>query len=648
MQRALLIGSQTYGLLGVHHDLDLMEGTLSRLGFSCTCLTDADATREGMLAGLRELIATTTSDDAALIYYSGHGGLVTNPNHRAPTRDGSPRNNAALEPRFYQYIVPTDHTRQSFRGVLSAELAAILAELSAKTANVTSILDCCHSGSMLRGEYRPKALSDKPWLFKIDKHIQWLREQGYDLSARAAYVEGNPNAIRLTACMSSESAYEHTDGSGLSGGVMTKALVEVLREILDTDGPLPTWDAIGSRVKGLVKLKFSAQNPSLAGPIGRRWLSTKSIQHTDIFTYLQTSGGEHRLKAGSLQGIRSGDRFLVMPLNAGRADRALALAEAVATVVSGHISHLRLSCLPGKTAPPSGARAFRHEVERTRLPVRLLAEVPGFREAIAVSPRLMLAADNHAPTDDLLASIVPSSVQNTVEIVDDQSRLVRLVPLPSQATEAANSGDQGSAPSIKTIVATLDQLARVQELLGLRSGQKQAELPSPPEVQWGQVVDGQTRSLPLSGALLSPRDTIYVRVTNKRRTPLYITILGVGISRSIHVLTRSQPEGIELRPSEHYTLGADEPTGQVFGIPLVWPAELPPREAQPMALVIVASDMACDLRSLESDIVAVHDLLEQAPAVVRDFGDIPPPRIRHLRYAVRKIHFSVRAPAIDA
>ena len=487
MRRALLIGSQTHGLLGVHHDLDLMDDTLSRLGFACCRLTGADATREGMLAGLHQLVDDTTNEDAALIYYSGHGGLVANPNHRTSIRDGSSNNNAPPEPRFYQYLVPTDHTRESFRGVLSAELAAILAELSAKTANVTSILDCCHSARVLRGErIRPKALPGKPWIVGIDEHIRWLREQGYDLSARAADVEGNANTVRLAACMSSESAYEYSSDDGTSGGIMTRALVQALREALDADGPLPTWHAIGNRVKGQVQQHIRAQHPSIAGPIGRRLLSTNSSQSTDIFAYSRTSGGVHRLKAGSLHGIKTGDRFLIMPLNAGRADRALALAEAIATVVSGHVTYLGLSCLPGKITPPSGARAFRHEVEQTRYPVRLLAEIPGFRESIAASPRLRLAVDEDPPADDLLATIVPSSILHTVEVLDDKSRLVRIVQLPSLPITGADSNAQGVDPSSTTIVATLEQLARVRELLDLKCGQNQAQLPSPPVVQWGQ------------------------------------------------------------------------------------------------------------------------------------------------------------------
>jgi len=627
MRRALLIGSQTHGLAGVHHDLDLVDQTLDLFGFERQRLMGADASRDGIIAGLRQLVADTEADDASLIYYSGHGGLVANPHHRAQTRNGRSANQPP-QPRFYQYIVPTDHTRENFRGVFSSELAAILSELTAKTANVTSILDCCHSGRMLRGDtFRPKALPGRPWIEGIEEHVRWLREEGYDLSARAAYVESNPNVIRLAACMSSQTAYEYTAPDGASGGVMTQALVSVLQEVHKSGGAMPTWDAIGARVKSQVQHRLKAQQPSLAGPIGRVFLSVDRVATTDIFTYSVGSDGSHTLKAGSLHGIATGDRFLIMPLNAGMPDHDLALAEAEATVVAGRVTKLKTCALPGKLPPPNGARAFRYKANLTRHPVRLDTWVAGLEPAIAEAPRLAIATDQQAP----LASVVANTGQpeSSVLILDECGRRLRMVAMDDLTV------------AIPTIIATLDQLARAHELLNLRSGQNRAKLRSQPSVEWGKVIDGELVPLPLSGAELSPNDKICVRVTNTHRGPLFISVLGIGISRSIHLLTRSEPEGIELCTSEHHCLGEDDQTGQLFGIPLVWPAHVPKHDPQPMAIVIIASDLSCDLRSLESDVLSVRQLVAEKPVVHRDFGDIPPVRARHMRYVVSRIEFMV-------
>ena len=628
MRRALLIGSQTHGLAGVHHDLHLMDEALGLFGFERTSLMGADASRDGIIAGLRQLVADTEAGDASLIYYSGHGGLVANPHNRTQTRDGAASHQPA-EPRFYQYLVPTDHTRESFRGLFSSELAAILSELTAKTTNVTSILDCCHSARMLRGDtFQPKALPGKPWIVGIEEHVRWLREQGYDLSARAAYVEGNPNVVRLAACMSSQTAYEYTTPDGASGGVMTQALVKVLQEVHKSGGALPTWDAIGARIKTQVQERLRAQQPSLAGPIGRVLLSLDSAPTTDIFTYSVSPDGSHMLKAGSLHGIAKGDRFLIMPLNAGVADHDLALAEAEAIAVTGHVSKLKASRLPGRPPPPNGARAFRYKANLTRHPVRLCARIEGLEKAIAEAPRLAVASGEQAP----IASVVtnPDDAEALIEILDESGRLVGQV-----ATDDLTV-------AITTLIATLEQLARAHELLHLKSGQNRAKLQSRPAIEWGKVVDEKVSPLPLHGAELAPGDRIYVRVTNTHRLPLYISVLGIGVSRSIHLLTQSEPEGIELCAAEHLDLGADDQTGQFFGIPVVWPPQVPKRDPQPMVIVIIASDMPCDLRSLESDVLSILQLVTERPVVHRDFGDVPPPRARSMRYVVSRIEFAVQ------
>ena len=75
-KRALLIGSQTYGLAGVNGDVALMAETLEARGFETEVRIDDDATRAGIIAAYERLIEETPSGstDPVVIYYSGHGG----------------------------------------------------------------------------------------------------------------------------------------------------------------------------------------------------------------------------------------------------------------------------------------------------------------------------------------------------------------------------------------------------------------------------------------------------------------------------------------------------------------------------------------------------------------------------------------------
>ncbi|MEZ4382260.1 MAG: caspase family protein [Nannocystaceae bacterium] len=619
MRRALLIGCQTHGLAGVHRDLDRMDQALDGFGFARTQLREADATRDGVLAGLRELIARSARDDAVMIYYSGHGGMAPNPGHSGAQ---------GLEPRVYQYIVPTDHSREAFRGILTAELSALLAELTTRTRNVTCVFDCCHAANMLRGDrsYRPRALPGRPWAVGFDAHVAWLREQGYDLSRRGEAVESNPNALRLFACKASQSAYEYTDAEGRSGGVLTEALVSVLAEAEEAGDLLPSWEAVGAAVLARVHRAPMAQHPTVVGPRRRRLfaLDAEERPDCDVFMYEQSKGNVHTLRAGHLHGVRVGERFLLMPLNAGMPDRDRAYAEAEATAVDGHRTHLTIERLPGRPPLPAGVRAFRHDARLARRLVRVSAADEALRCAVAEAPRLGLA------DDDAVALATVEAEAGALTVRDREGRRLRV----------ARAGDEAA------VVELLQQLARAQDLLELRSGRERAKLRAQPQVTWGRVVDGAASELPSGGVTLDCGERVYVRVTNTSRSPIYSSVFGVGVLRSIQLLSCAEPEGVELRPDETYVLGGDDCSGELVGLAVAWPAAVCALDTQPMALVIITIDQPTDLRALESDVLSAAQLFDERPVAHRDFV-LPPSRPRVLRYAVQQIRLSVRPPPTD-
>src|SRR3979490_713475 len=75
----------------------------------------------------------------AVVYYCGHGC------HAAIAQEG----------RSWQCIAPTDlrdGTATDWRGIPAWELSIKQSQLTAKTRNVTVILDCCHSAQLSRSE----------------------------------------------------------------------------------------------------------------------------------------------------------------------------------------------------------------------------------------------------------------------------------------------------------------------------------------------------------------------------------------------------------------------------------------------------------------------------------------------------------------
>ena len=594
MRRALLIGCQTGELVGVHHDLEIVDDALAlpAFRFERRVIQKEAATRDGILAALRRLIDDSRPEDTVLLYYSGHGGLVPNPAHRPPRGDGSPAP-ALAEPATYQYIVPNDHRADAFRGIFRAELSALVAALTAVTRNVTVVLDCCHSSGITMADprgypiYRPRGLEvpkrvPLPWAADLAAHITWLKGQGYDLSAEAGHIEGNPYAVRLAACKASQRAHEYTDRDGRSGGLLTQAFVRRLRAIDEAGGEFPDWIALGMAIDAEVREQIPGQHPEVSGPHTRRLFGVDAGDRTDIFAFAEEHG-QPRLRGGWLHGIRRGDRFFIMPLEAGRPDRALALAEAEALDVEPAHSGLRLAPFPGRPPIPAGARAFRVDARLRRHPIRVAGDDPSTHAtllaAIAASPRLR-------PADDQEPALATVRAGPALALLDAEDRPLRHPHALADAPDA-----------IPDAIAALERLARASDLETLESGTGPNNLSNPPTISWGRVRGDRLEPLAAALPILAVGERIYVTVATPPRTrPLYVSILIIEVDRAIRRLT-AEAEGAEIFPGESRTFGADA-AGQVRGVALRWSKHVPKDMHQPVTLVIVSSDLPLDLGSL--------------------------------------------------
>lgn len=243
---ALVVGSETGGLSGVDSDVDLLSDRLRRRHFDVRALTGAQASRSGILAAYEALIADCQAGDTAVVYYSGHGSRRVTPESTV------------------QFIVPTDmdqSTEDDFRGILAEELSLLQWRLTQRTANVTTILDCCHAARMSRdASLLPKA---RPCAWPTAGLLARRQAVLEHPAAAAMQGESNPLAVRLVACGPEQVAYE-TESRAFGGrhGLLTEALVLVLDGLVDDR---VTWAGMLPPIAGRVG---SIQRPQLEGPAG--------------------------------------------------------------------------------------------------------------------------------------------------------------------------------------------------------------------------------------------------------------------------------------------------------------------------------------------------------------------------------------------
>jgi len=568
-QRALVLGSQIDGLRGVDNDTRQMAEMLDARGFAVDLRIGADATRAGMLAGYDQLIAASGTGDAAVVYYCGHGYYAAVPE----------------EGRSWQCIVPTDlrhGTVTDWRGITAWELSIKQAQLTAKTRNVTVILDCCHSAQLSRSEDPigsvPRALPH-PVDTGFDHHLAGLRAN-YGAAFDAVDPVGDPHAVRVIACGQSESAFERPDAAGQYHGVFTEELIEVLRQV----GTAPaSWAAIIRAVRGRVLRQFRRQRPDIEGPIRRGPFSL--TEHDDLRDVAVTVVGERfRLSTGQLTGAAVGDLYRVLPpgspIDDPVDDDASALAHLEITEVFAMTAN---ACRTAGTGPiPGDAVAVPVRRRASRWPVTVEGPPPAraaVEAAIAATPTLRTLSPGEA------GAIATVHIEHDAVTIADPGGPVCL-PLP------LSSG----------MGVVLIQLANLGVAQGLRElegehGVAAAEL----AIELGTVHEGRTRRLPDHGGVLGLRDRYYVTIERRGQRSLFVHVLNVSARGKVALLTHFARGGVALdRRSPSITLG-QRADGALGGVGVRWPEGLPltgtPRLTE---LVVIATPALSDLSGLET------------------------------------------------
>jgi len=137
---ALCVGIDNYAspnrLTGCVHDAQTWSEVLRQYGFRTTQLLNEDATNEGMISGLRNLVNSASAGDVIVFQYSGHGTTV--PDNSGRTVDG-----------VEEAMVPCDFGVDNPKLIMDFDLAAIFNRVPAGV-NLTCFIDCCHSGTITR------------------------------------------------------------------------------------------------------------------------------------------------------------------------------------------------------------------------------------------------------------------------------------------------------------------------------------------------------------------------------------------------------------------------------------------------------------------------------------------------------------------
>lgn len=262
-------------------------------------LEDQQATRQGILAAIDQLIADTKPGDLVVFYYSGHGSqrldTLSSKNHLDET------------------IVPADAWK-GVEDIRDKELALKFDKIVYdKHAHLTAIYDSCHSGTMACGittsVQRVLPYDDRDVALEKKKDPTTVTES--DLKR----IPQNGDAIIIAAAASTESAVEaqYPDDEQYHGA-FTRALVRVLQS---SSQPLSADDLVAEVSDMLHADPVPFQQPSVEGRTQQSLFGDPVAAHALHVHVSKVSGSTVTLDVGSAAGFDVGTQFTALESGAG-------------------------------------------------------------------------------------------------------------------------------------------------------------------------------------------------------------------------------------------------------------------------------------------------------------------------------------------
>jgi len=263
---ALLIGINDYPharpLKGAIHDVEAIRRILiSDLGFAeaeIQMLVNEQATRQAIVDALAGLARRMQPGDAAFLYYSGHGWLVTDVDGDESTFNEDERFDEALVP--YDAVPwPRERARDPNPTLLTDdEIARALGPMRGR--RLVAIFDSCHAGSGLRGlpgEDPGRSLYDNVPLPASRFRSLTLRSPSMDLSGQAVF---------LAAAQWRQTASDLGEFEGRRHGAFTASLLRTVKEAGPGWANALTFEAWFRRARAdLISQGVASQTPTITG-----------------------------------------------------------------------------------------------------------------------------------------------------------------------------------------------------------------------------------------------------------------------------------------------------------------------------------------------------------------------------------------------
>lgn len=306
-------------------DVKYIKSMLNKQGFvdnNVKIITDAAATKTGIVSAIDELIKKVKKDDIVLIHFSSHGQQVADNN--ADESDGYDETivpyDAVLPLRGVK-VTEAEYKKIQLNYFRDDEFGSKIEELRGVlkgNGDVIVFIDACHSGSGTRG------------LAKVRGGQPAIAPEGYNpqnakKEVDEVFREGNKSIntetslatyVVFSAALAEELNYETTGDDNQDMGSLTYAISKAFANL---EAGI-TYRSLFAKMQAVMNEKVPGQHPVLEGNgLDRLLFGGKFVQQMPYIEIDQINNPkEITLKAGLFAGLDSGAKVAIYP--SGTAD----------------------------------------------------------------------------------------------------------------------------------------------------------------------------------------------------------------------------------------------------------------------------------------------------------------------------------------
>ena len=593
---SLLVGVCEYPqtrrtLQGPDHDVELMSSLLKER-FQVTeerliILTEGSdvqrlPTRSNLEAAFRSLAAQVAPGDQVLIMLAGHG--TQQPDFSADHEEPDGLDEVFLPRDAGRW---GDQQKAVINGITDDELREWLAAITQKGADVLFVADCCHSGTLTRGEtaisrnVKPEDLGVPANLLSVARNRQRrLDEQANSRrgesrgSGKSDAVPAASNLGRLVSIAASQPNQrtwsERIPRYGKYYGRLTWAISSILRDAGDSG---LTYGELEQRILSIYQQNgwttgIRVSKPLLEMADDERHRPVLSLQkwspRSKIVLQQATEGGGYQISAGELDGITKDTVLAVFPNGLSELAGFVRVTEAgllrslvAATDFDGYQSPVSLPL-------PATCEIRWRSQEEYQLWVSLdLTQVADMQQRADARLRLEKVLQDLCAAPESLVAQTPADLDPDLYV----TAAADLKTLVIDRASAVSRDENGRALLTDSMIDRISIDSELQANLGKRLNQRakaanlrrlsefqSRETAVRLEVRLQRMQAGEWQTIDELEPQLFNRDKVRLEIENKSAVAVDLTILFIFSNEDIYpVFPWNQPPGNRVGPGQKLT-----------------------------------------------------------------------------------------------